>query len=388
MRPSSARLISRWIASRSHGLIAPIQRSNFTEKWGCATVGKHRGHAPAISSLARGFASREDVPEKQISLYDRVVGDERLRRLGRSISAVGGALNSVYGRLSPVYTRIAQTRYGRLMRLDKPVGTHLLFLPGAWGIAIGATSAADVITLTGLFYAGAVVMRGAGCTINDIWDVDIDRQVERTKSRPIAGGEVSTSVAFVLLGGQLLGGLGVLTQLNTASFLTGSLLVLPVLFYPLAKRRTAYPQAVLGLTFNGGALLGFCAATGGVGVPALWLYAAGWCWTMVYDTIYAAQDRADDSRAGVHSTALTFGARTKPVLAVLTGAKLAALTGAGLAADLSLPYFMGATAAALHLGHQVHTTNLDDKRQCQAAFESNQMTGAITWFAILAGRLF
>lgn len=313
---------------------------------------------------------------------------DRISSAGSALSSFQSGLLSATGAVTSGYSRCAQTSYGRLMRLDKPIGTHLLFLPGAWAISIASTSPTEFLKLTGLFYAGAVLMRGAGCTINDIWDVDVDRKVERTKSRPIAAGEISTPAAFTFLGAQLSGALLVLTRLNTESFIVATMAVLPVLFYPMAKRHTAYPQAALGLTFNWGALLGYTAATGTIGAPALWLYGAGWCWTMVYDTIYAFQDRADDERIGVQSTARTFGEYTKPVLAVLTAGKFAFLTGAGLSADLSMPYFIGTSAATAHLAYQVYATDLSDPSQCLKAFTNGSTTGAITWASIIAGRMF
>lgn len=346
---------------------------------------------------ARGFATGDQLKKEhdKSSRSSLQTSYARVKGVVDRISSAGGAVSSVYtgisaatGALTSVYSRCAQTSYGRLMRLDKPIGTHLLFLPGAWAISIASSSPTAVVTLSSLFYAGAVLMRGAGCTINDIWDVDIDRNVERTKSRPLAAGEISTPAAFAFLGVQLSGALLVLTQLNTESFIVATTAVLPVLFYPLAKRHTAYPQAVLGLTFNWGALLGYTAATGTLGAPALLLYGAGWCWTMVYDTIYAFQDKTDDERIGVQSTARTFGGYTKPVLAALTAGKLAFLTGAGLSADLSTPYFIGTSAATMHLAYQVYATDLSDPAQCQKAFNNNSITGAITWASIVAGRVF
>lgn len=274
------------------------------------------------------------------------------------------------------------------MRLDKPTGTHLLFLPSAWAISLASSSPTDAIALTGLFYAGSLLMRGAGCTINDIWDADIDRQVARTKTRPIAAGEVSTAAACGLVAAQVTGAAWILTKLNPESFLVAVGALLPVLFYPLAKRHTAYPQAALGLTMNWGALLGYTAASGTLGAPAFWLYGAGWCWTMVYDTIYAFQDKADDEKIGVKSTARTFGDFTKPMLLSLTAGKLAMLTGAGLAADLSMPYFVGTSAATMHLAYQVFATDLSDPQQCAKAFRSSSITGAITWASVMAGRAF
>lgn len=287
-----------------------------------------------------------------------------------------------------VYTRVAATRYGRLMRLDKPIGSRLLFLPAAWGISIAVNSVPDFLLLSTLFYSGAVLLRGAGCTINDIWDVDIDRNVERTRSRPIAAGEISVPMAFGFLATQLSAGLVILTQLNSTAFLVGSLAVIPVFFYPLAKRRIGQPQSVLGLTFNTGALLGYAAAADSLAMPALWLYGAGWCWTMVYDTIYAHQDLRDDRAIGIGSSALQFEGNTRSILALFTAGKLACLTGAGLSAGLSLPYFMGISASCMQLGRLVYDTDLSDSEQCNKAFISNSKIGLMTWLSILAGRLF
>lgn len=273
------------------------------------------------------------------------------------------------------------------MRLDKPTGTHLLFLPAAWSISLGAPTFSEWFHLMPLFYAGSVLLRGAGCTINDIWDADIDRQVERTHSRPIAAGEISPSSAFLFLGAQLSGGLLILTQLNSASFLLGSLSVLPVMFYPFAKRHTNYPQAVLGLTFNWGALLGSTAAAGLVTAPSLLLYGAGWCWTMVYDTIYAHQDKKDDQAIGVSSTALSFGQRPKLVLGLLTMGKVTLLSAAGLVGALSWPYFACVGISGLHVTRQIVITDLNNTQQCQRAFDSNVIAGGITLIGIMAGRI-
>jgi 4-hydroxybenzoate polyprenyl transferase len=296
-------------------------------------------------------------------------------------------VESALRRLAALPGRVAATPYGRLMRLDKPIGTHLLFLPTAWGVSVAAASAGDAAALLALVYGGAVVMRGAGCTVNDLWDRDIDRRVARTRARPLAAGEVSVPAAVALLGGQLAAGLAVLLSLGDAAVAVGAPSVVPVLLYPLAKRVTDFPQAVLGLTMNWGALVGYAAAAGGLAAPAVLLYGAGWCWTMVYDTIYAHQDKVDDARIGVRSSALALGRRTKPALAALAAGKVGLLAAAGVCAHLSAPYYVGVALAGAHLGRQIAATDLDDPGQCQDAFASNATTGAITWAAIVAGRL-
>jgi 4-hydroxybenzoate polyprenyl transferase len=282
---------------------------------------------------------------------------------------------------------VVQSRYGRLMRLDKPTGTNLLFLPAAWSITMGAGSIIDALHLYALFYGGAILLRGAGCTINDIWDSDIDPHVDRTKARPIAAGEVSIPAAFAFLGVQLSGGLAVLFSLNQTSFLVGAPVVIPVMLYPLAKRMTAYPQAVLGLTFNWGALLGYAAATDTLSASALCLYGAGWCWTLIYDTIYAHQDKKEDALLGVLSSALTLGDNVRPVLSGLALAKISCLALAGVLGDMATPYYAGVAIAGSHSLRQIWWTDLDDPKQCSAAFSSNSLTGAITWAAVIAGRI-
>lgn len=296
-------------------------------------------------------------------------------------------LEALQTQVGNIYEFVTTSRYGRLMRLDKPIGTNLLFLPTAWGISIAASSTADSLSLYALTYVGAVIMRGAGCTMNDLWDEDIDSQVERTRARPIAAREISVPAAFTFLGAQLSAGLSVLLSLKNYAIVVGAPSVIPVLLYPLAKRVTDYPQAVLGLTINWGALVGYAAAAESLGPAAFCLYGAGWCWTMIYDTIYAHQDKQDDARIGVKSSALALGAQTKPALATLAVGKVGLLTAAGYFADLSTPYYVGVALSGAHVARQVVSTDLENPKECMRAFTSNTTCGAITWLAIIAGRL-
>ncbi|KAK7695527.1 Para-hydroxybenzoate--polyprenyltransferase, mitochondrial precursor (PHB:polyprenyltransferase) [Cerrena zonata] len=175
------------------------------------------------------------------------------------------------------------------------------------------------LTYLGLFGVGALIMRGAGCTINDMWDKNLDKAVARTKDRPLARGDITPTQAFGFLGVQLTGGLAVLTQLNWYSILLGASSLSVVTIYPFMKRITYWPQAVLGLAFNWGALLGWSAVAGAVNWSVcLPLYAGGICWTLVYDSIYAHQDKTDDVTVGIRSTALLFGQNTFPILSALS----------------------------------------------------------------------
>jgi 4-hydroxybenzoate polyprenyltransferase len=194
-----------------------------------------------------------------------------------------------------------------LMRLDRPIGTWLLFLPAAWSILYAG--GIDAWCELSLFFLGAVIMRGAGCVVNDLWDRDLDGRVERTQNRPIPSGQISVKQAIRFLCGLLLCGFVILLQFNALTITLGILSLIFVGLYPLMKRWTWWPQAFLGLTFNFGALMGWSAVTGELSWQAWVLYAAGFFWTLGYDTIYAMQDREDDALIGIKSTARLFAER-------------------------------------------------------------------------------
>ncbi|KAI8471540.1 MAG: UbiA prenyltransferase family [Monoraphidium minutum] len=275
------------------------------------------------------------------------------------------------------------------MRLEKPIGTYLLAWPGLWSIALAAPPGHFPDPwLSSLFIVGAVLLRGAGCTVNDLWDRDIDKQVERTRSRPLASGAVGVPAAVAFLGAQLLLGLGILLQLNSNAQLLGVASLGLVASYPLMKRVTGWPQAFLGLTMNWGALMGSAAAAGAVDWPvALPLYAAGVAWTLVYDTIYAHQDKADDKRVGIGSTALTLGERTKPALAMFAAAQAGCLLAAGGAVGAGGVYAAAVAAGAAHQAWQILRVDLDDGPDCMAKFVSNKWYGALLYGGIVADRL-
>lgn len=206
--------------------------------------------------------------------------------------------------------------YLYLARLDRPIGIWLLVLPGWWAIvlAAGGWSGLDAHAwrLIILFGLGAALMRGAGCIINDIWDRDLDREVTRTRIRPLAAGTLTLRQATIFLNVLLLCGLLILLQMNRSTIILGVFAVPLIIIYPLAKRWTWWPQAVLGFTFNFSALMGWSAAAETLAAPAPWLlYAGAVFWTLGYDTVYAHQDMEDDALAGVKSSALRLGERSK-----------------------------------------------------------------------------
>ena len=275
--------------------------------------------------------------------------------------------------------------YALLARADRPIGFWLLFLPGLWSIGLAAPDAATGAWLLALFGLGSIVMRAAGCVVNDMWDRDLDRRVARTATRPIASGEVTPRQALLFLAAQLAVGLAILLQLNQVSWLLGVLVLGLVFSYPLAKRVTDWPQAVLGLTFNWGALLGYAAVTGTLAPAAAVAYAAGFFWTLGYDTIYAHQDREDDAIVGVRSSALALGPRTGPALVAFYAVAVALLAVAAWSAGLGPWTYAGLAALAVHFGLQVATVDIDDPKRCLAVFRSNRDAGLIVALAIVLG---
>lgn len=270
----------------------------------------------------------------------------------------------------------------RLARVDRPIGTWLLFWPCAWGVALAGGVPRDVYLLV-LFLVGAFAMRAAGCVYNDIVDKDLDASVERTRDRPLASGAVSLRAAWILLAGLSLIGLIVLLQLSLLAQAVALASVLLVAGYPFMKRITWWPQAWLGLTFNWGALVGFAAVTGALPPAVLALYAAGVFWTLGYDTIYALQDIEDDALAGIKSSARRLGAGLKTGVALFyTGAvallALAVLiSGSPLALAALIP-------AAAHLAWQVRTLSTD---RALAIFRSNAALGGLIFAALVVIRL-
>jgi 4-hydroxybenzoate polyprenyltransferase len=280
--------------------------------------------------------------------------------------------------------------YAKLMRLDRPIGTWLLLWPCWWSLVwaldrapAGAREWLYLAWLYALFGVGAMVMRGAGCTYNDIVDRDFDAKVERTRTRPIPSGQVTVKGAILFMLALLLAGLAILLALNWFAVMVGAISLALVFTYPLMKRITYWPQFVLGLAFNWGALLGWAAVAGTLSWAPVLLYIGGIAWTLGYDTIYAHQDKEDDILVGVKSTALKLGANSRPWLAGFYIAALALFAAAGAADGLGWPFFVALGLGAAQLAWQVADVNLDDAADCLVKFKSNRYFG---W--ILVGGLF
>jgi 4-hydroxybenzoate polyprenyltransferase len=280
--------------------------------------------------------------------------------------------------------------YLRLARFDRPIGSWLLLMPCWWSAALASGVAHDLSRLPlwmVLFFIGAFVMRGAGCTWNDITDRDLDAKVERTRSRPIPAGQVSTKQALVFLVAQALIGLVVLLQFNRFAIATGIASLLIVAIYPFMKRITWWPQTVLGLAFSCGALMGFAVAFGRLDATAVLLYAGAISWVIGYDTIYAHQDAEDDALIGIKSTALLFGAHTHRALMVLYALAVVLIGAALLSAGSHIAAWLGLTAFAAHLGWQIRRLDITDTALCSRVFKSNRDAGLLLLAGLVADAL-
>jgi 4-hydroxybenzoate polyprenyltransferase len=277
--------------------------------------------------------------------------------------------------------------YLRLARFDRPIGSWLLLMPCWWSAALAAGVARDVRQLPlviALFFVGAFVMRGAGCTWNDITDRDLDAKVERTRSRPLPAGQVSVTQALAFLVLLALVGLAVLLQFNRFAIMTGIASLLIVAIYPFMKRITWWPQVVLGLAFSWGALMGFAVILERIDLTALVLYAGSIAWVIGYDTIYAHQDAEDDALIGVKSTARLFGARTHLALAVFYSLAVI-LIGIALAlAGVRWPAWIGLAAFAAHLAWQIRALDISNPALCLRIFKSNRDAGLLLFAGLLA----
>lgn len=275
----------------------------------------------------------------------------------------------------------------RLARLDRPIGAWLLLFPCWWGQGLAEVSlgrAYPNVWYLLLFLIGAFVMRGAGCTYNDIVDRDFDASVARTAARPIPAGHISVQGAFVFLVALCLTGLAVLLQFNWFTIALGASSLLLVVIYPFMKRFTYWPQVVLGLTFKWGALVGWAATTGNLAVAPVVLYAGCVLWTIGYDTIYAHQDKEDDLALGLKSTALRFGDATRPWLAGFYAGAVVLWVVAAVLAGAHLPFFIALGLAAAQLAWQVRTLDIADTGNCLQRFRSNQIVGWVLFLGLVS----
>eukprot|EP00977_Amphora_coffeiformis_P022810 scaffold11575_cov179-Amphora_coffeaeformis.AAC.3 len=347
------------------------------------------------SSLASGFATQSTPPPPPSP-------PEHDDKNGKDTKSSNYQTDSLSSSSSdpPIWTWVDRyipknwQPYARLARLDKPIGTWLLLWPCCWSTALAhPASVMDHATLVALFGLGAFTMRGAGCTINDLWDQDIDQSVERTRTRPLAAGDLTTTQAIQFLALQMATGCAVLVSLpHTWYCFQWGVASLPLVFlYPTTKRYFAYPQLVLGLCFNWGAWMGWAATYGSMDWATVTpLYLSGVTWTLVYDTLYAHQDKEDDAKLGLHSTALTFGRDEgvqRQILHGLAATTLLMWVMAGYQAEMPNPLLFGTGIAAAygHLLWQIQTADLTNPHNLAERFRKNATTGALVYAALLAG---
>jgi 4-hydroxybenzoate polyprenyltransferase len=303
---------------------------------------------------------------------------------GRQASRPGDAARASWVETTP---RLLQP-YFRLMRLDRPIGAWLLFWPCVFGLALGAAAEHQsfldpwYVVLTAL---GSVIMRGAGCTYNDIVDRDFDGKVERTRGRPIPSGAVSVTAAWIFAFALCLAGLAILLAFNSFAIVLGASSILLVAGYPFMKRITWWPQAWLGLTFNWGALFGYAVATGGLAPAAYIFYAGCFFWTLGYDIIYAHQDKEDDILVGVKSAAIWLGSSSKPWLYVFYSGAFALMLMGGFAAGLGIVFALAMLVPGAHLLWQLRKLDIDRPLLCLRLFKSNRDTGALIGAALMLG---
>jgi 4-hydroxybenzoate polyprenyltransferase len=271
------------------------------------------------------------------------------------------------------------------MRLDRPIGTWLLLWPCLWSLALAHPLDFHFLYYTVLFAIGTLLMRGAGCVINDLYDQKLDAQVERTTGRPLPSGEVTRKNAFIFLALLLLTSFLILIQFNFITIILGLLSMPLVALYPLAKRVTWWPQLILGLTFNWGAFMGFAASQGTLPVQAFYLYIAGIFWTLGYDTIYAHQDKRDDLLVGIKSLALHLGDKSKFFITLFYVIFYALLNIVAFVSDLSVFAYFGLGFVLCHTLWQVKTWDMNDPVNSLARFKSNRDLGLLVFIAYLIG---
>lgn len=276
--------------------------------------------------------------------------------------------------------------YARLSRLDRPIGSWLLFWPCLWGVWLaqletGLIPLTQTFYISALFAVGAIVMRGAGCTYNDIVDRDYDGKVERTHNRPLPAGQITVRQAWAFLIVQCLIGLCVLLQFNIQTIILGVLSLAPIAIYPFMKRYTWWPQFFLGIAFNWGVFMGYAALAGNLSVTVGLVYVAAIFWTVGYDTIYAHQDREDDNLIGLKSSAIRLGDKTHIALWVIYGLSVLSFLAAGLMTSAGLWFYLIMGLVAMHLAWQVLNTDINDSDKCLAVFKSNRALGFIIMMA-------
>jgi 4-hydroxybenzoate polyprenyl transferase len=279
----------------------------------------------------------------------------------------------------------AQNPYARLIRLHQPIGSQLVMMPVLWTLVVISYDIVHFLCLLIIFTFGAVVMRGAGAIINDIIDKDIDKDVERTKARPLASGELTTKQAIKFLLVLLSIGLLILLLLPAKAIYFGILAMALIVIYPLIKRYSYYPQIFLGFTFNIGVFIAWYSVERNISFVPILIYVSAIFWTIGYDTIYAHQDKEDDEKIGVKSTALAFGNNTKEIIRYLYRIAIFSIAMAGLNANLNVTFFIVIFFGFFNLSQQIDNVDLDSPDDCLKKFKSNFAYGILIFFGFAIG---
>ena len=277
-------------------------------------------------------------------------------------------------------------KYSQLLRLDQPIGYLLLMMPCFWGVLAASNSYQEVsenLYYFLIFAVGSVIMRSAGCVINDLFDKDLDKYVLRTAQRPLASGTISSTEAIIIFILLNLCGLAILLTLNLLAIIIGLISFLLFIVYPLMKRITYWPQFFLGITFNVGCLIGYASVENILNIQIAFLYLAGIFWTLGYDTIYAHQDRSDDLNIGIKSTAILFGEKTKYWVTLFYSFMLLSLFSFGVFNQTNFLFFIGLFFIAMHLYYQIKKLDINNSKGCLKIFKSNQQVGILVVLAIL-----
>ena len=277
-------------------------------------------------------------------------------------------------------------KYSQLLRLNQPIGYLLLMMPCFWGVLAASNSYQEVsenLYYFLIFAVGSVIMRSAGCVINDLFDKDLDKYVLRTAQRPLASGTISSTEAIIIFILLNLCGLAILLTLNLLAIIIGLISFLLFIVYPLMKRITYWPQFFLGITFNVGCLIGYASVENILNIQIAFLYLAGIFWTLGYDTIYAHQDRSDDLNIGIKSTAILFGEKTKYWVTLFYSFMLLSLFFFGVFNQTNFLFFIGLFFIAMHLYYQIKKLDINDSNGCLKIFKSNQQVGILVVLAIL-----
>ncbi|CAM3296201.1 4-hydroxybenzoate octaprenyltransferase [Shewanella violacea] len=276
--------------------------------------------------------------------------------------------------------------YMRLARMDRPIGTLLLLWPCLMALILAADGMPDLKVLV-IFILGVVVMRACGCIINDYADRELDSHVDRTKSRPLASGEISSKEALLLFGVMGLFAFGLVLMLNPLVIQLSFVGIILTVIYPFTKRFTNMPQMFLGVVWSWSIPMAYAAQTGSVPAEAWWLFFANWCWTVAYDTMYAMVDREDDLQVGIKSTAILFGKYDRQIIGLFQLAALACFITAGWAADRGLVYGIGLITFVGFSLYQQKLIYARERAPCFKAFLNNNWAGLALFVALGADYL-